>query len=114
MGCKICSTEIVGLNDGKERTILILTRAKRLTTGKVTIHRTRNLIVAREGAPNTTKDPLVVHSSEYATSSHILFQAIFGITSRRVRIGLVGSRQSAVEVTLNSNEEFQSSVIDIV
>ncbi|KAG7088151.1 hypothetical protein E1B28_012172 [Marasmius oreades] len=101
-------TEIIGLDDGKEGTILV--HAKSLATGEVTVHRTRNLIIAPGGAPNIPrtfetiyKDPLFVHSSEYATSIDTIFQTI-GASARPVRIAVVGSGQSAAEVTLNLNE----------
>ncbi|KAK1236033.1 hypothetical protein PQX77_000712 [Marasmius sp. AFHP31] len=101
-------TEVVGLDDGKDGTVHV--HAKDLRTGEINVYRARNLIIAPGGGPGIPrtfetiyKDPVVIHSSAYATSIDSIFEQI-GASTRPMRIAVVGAGQSAAEVTLNLHD----------
>ncbi|TFK29987.1 lysine/ornithine N-monooxygenase [Coprinopsis marcescibilis] len=97
--------EIIGLDDAPEDTIRV--RYRNLKTGAESTIRTRDFIVSPGGLPRVpdfiepfTTNPRVIHSSAYALKIGDALQSLSGL-SRPLRIGVVGSGQSAAEVAID-------------
>ncbi|KAF9013881.1 lysine/ornithine N-monooxygenase [Cyathus striatus] len=99
------SHQIVGLNDGKDNTIQV--HVRNLATGEEETFRTRDLIISPGGSPKIPtvmlpymEHPKVVHSSSYCLSVGSILDGLARQT-RPLRVAVIGSGQSAAEVTLD-------------
>ncbi|KJA27342.1 hypothetical protein HYPSUDRAFT_51897 [Hypholoma sublateritium FD-334 SS-4] len=111
--------EVVHINEGIEDTIAVHYRS--VSTGNEVVVRTLqsssaqsvyvagNIIISPGGSPripavmsHVTNHPRVIHSSAYCTSITKILESIRGISaSRPLRVAVVGSGQSAAEVTMD-------------
>ncbi|KAJ3517181.1 hypothetical protein NLJ89_g673 [Agrocybe chaxingu] len=97
--------EIVGIDSIPGDVISV--RYRDLLTGEETIVKTRNIIISPGGSPKVPpvvspvlKHPHVLHSSQYAIFIPKILETL-SITSRPLRIAVVGCGQSAAEVTMD-------------
>ncbi|TEB36378.1 lysine/ornithine N-monooxygenase [Coprinellus micaceus] len=108
--------EIVDLEEGTEDTILV--RYKNNRTGEETVVRARDLVISPGGLPKVPdflapfqNHPRVRHSSGYATSIGAIFESLSSVT-RPLRVAVIGSGQSAAEVTMDVRNRLGSIPID--
>ncbi|KAF8991740.1 lysine/ornithine N-monooxygenase [Cyathus striatus] len=99
------SHQVIGLNDGKDNTIEV--HVRNLVTGEEKAFRTRDLIISPGGSPEIppalfpyADHPKVTHSSSYCLSVGSILDGLAKQT-RPLRVAVVGSGQSAAEVTLD-------------
>ncbi|KIM49050.1 hypothetical protein M413DRAFT_438218 [Hebeloma cylindrosporum] len=105
--------EVVGI-ERVDDTIAV--RYRNLSSGEEAIVRSRNIILAPGGSPRvpTFIQPLVkrahvIHSSAYATSiNNVLAMVYEGAQSKPLRLAVIGSGQSAAEVTMDLRERLSS------
>ncbi|KDR81670.1 hypothetical protein GALMADRAFT_221537 [Galerina marginata CBS 339.88] len=97
--------EVVGISSATDDTVAI--RCRNLLTGEEDIIKSRNIIISPGGCPrippvlsSVVKHPHIVHSSSYATSISKILGTLSG-TSRDLRLAVIGSGQSAAEVTMD-------------
>ncbi|PPR03628.1 hypothetical protein CVT24_007744 [Panaeolus cyanescens] len=96
--------EIVSIEEGVDDTVSI--RYRDLSSGNETVIRARNIVISPGGSPRVptflaphTTNPRVIHSSAYATSIGAILDSLK--VSRPLRVAVIGSGQSAAEVTLD-------------
>lgn len=104
--------EITDLEEGPDNTILV--RYKNLRTGEESTVRARDLVISPGGAPKIpdvlapfANHPRVRHSSGYATSIGATFDSLSSL-SRPLRVAVVGSGQSAAEVTMDLRNRLEA------
>ncbi|KAH9484357.1 L-ornithine N(5)-monooxygenase [Psilocybe cubensis] len=97
--------EIIAIDDSPENTIAI--RYRNLATGEESVVRAKNIVIAPGGDPKVpsvlahiANHPHALHSSDYATSISKILETVSG-TSRPLRVAVIGSGQSAAEVTMD-------------
>ncbi|KAG5645252.1 hypothetical protein DXG03_006669 [Asterophora parasitica] len=102
------SHEVVRLSRGPSDTVNVHSRD--LLTGTERVIQARDIVISPGGAPripetlsSISDHPFVIHSSTFATSIDPILKALAG-KSRPLRIAVVGSGQSAAEVTMNLRE----------
>ncbi|KAF8921226.1 L-lysine 6-monooxygenase (NADPH-requiring)-domain-containing protein [Mucidula mucida] len=103
------ATEVVAIDTDADGIVIV--RSKNLTTGEITSRRTRNLIISPGGTgrvphPMSTvvDHPLIIHSASFLTSIDSIMSTITAKGKDNLRIAVIGSGQSAAEVTLNLRE----------
>lgn len=121
--------EVIGISKGQNDTINI--RSRNVATGDERVVRARTFLVVIEnlrnlrvcagdlvispgGAPripeslvSISKHPMVVHSSAYATSIDSIIGA-FVLGGRSLRVAVIGSGQSAAEVSMDLRDRLTS------
>ncbi|OCH93413.1 hypothetical protein OBBRIDRAFT_749649 [Obba rivulosa] len=105
--------EVVSISDGEDHTVEIHSRD--VKTGAISVRRTRNLVISPGGSPKLPPTisllcphPRIIHSSRYATSVDQLLDSL-SPTRRPLRIAVIGSGQSAAEVTLDLHSRLSST-----
>ncbi|KAG5652248.1 hypothetical protein H0H81_005643 [Sphagnurus paluster] len=100
--------EVVQLSRGEADTINV--HCKDVLTGLQRVIKARDIVISPGGAPripkslsNIAEHPFVIHSSAYTTSIDRVLRFLAG-KPRPLRIAVIGSGQSAAEVTLNLRE----------
>ncbi|KAF9564588.1 hypothetical protein CPC08DRAFT_705130 [Agrocybe pediades] len=100
--------EIIDIRKAHEDTVAV--QYRNLATGEETVVRAKNIIISPGGSPRipaflapVIQHPHIIHSSQYATSISQIFQKFDGI-ARPLRVAVIGSGQSAAEVTMDLRE----------
>ncbi|EAU88505.1 lysine/ornithine N-monooxygenase [Coprinopsis cinerea okayama7 len=104
--------EIIALDDGPDGTIEV--RYRNVRTQEETLIRARDLIIAPGGTPCIpdflqpfVNHPRVSHSSSYALKIGDMFDSLNHL-SRPLRVAIIGSGQSAAEVTIDVRNRLAS------
>ncbi|KAF9464763.1 L-lysine 6-monooxygenase (NADPH-requiring)-domain-containing protein [Collybia nuda] len=104
--------EVIGISKGQDDTLQI--RSRDVATGEERVVRARDLVISPGGAPRIpeslkplSKHPFVIHSSEYITTIDTVLGS-FAPGGRPLRIAVIGSGQSAAEVTMDLRDRLTS------
>ncbi|EMD38274.1 hypothetical protein CERSUDRAFT_113443 [Gelatoporia subvermispora B] len=104
--------EVVSIRGSEDNTVEVHSRD--VKTGTIVIRRTRNLVISPGGNPKLPPNisllyphPRILHSSRYATSVDQLLGTL-SPANRPLRIAVIGSGQSAAEVTLDLHSRLSS------
>ncbi|KAG6845339.1 hypothetical protein H0H87_010796 [Tephrocybe sp. NHM501043] len=106
--------EVIALSRGRGNSTINI-RSRNLITGEQRVIRARDVVISPGGSPRVpeplspiSEHPFVMHSSAYATSiSHVL-ESLRTSRDRTLRIAVIGSGQSAAEVTLDLRDRLSS------
>ncbi|KAH6918510.1 lysine/ornithine N-monooxygenase [Coprinopsis sp. MPI-PUGE-AT-0042] len=108
--------EIIALDNAPDETIQV--RYRNVKTHEETVIRTRDLIISPGGTPRTPdflqpflSHPRVSHSSSYALRIADMLRSLSRL-SRPLRVAVIGSGQSAAEVTMDVRNRLASVPAD--
>ncbi|KAG6851030.1 hypothetical protein H0H93_004517 [Arthromyces matolae] len=106
--------EVVALSRGKKNSVVDI-RCRNLTTGEQKVVRARDIVISPGGSPRIPESlspiaqhPFVIHSSAYVTSIDMVFKSLRLCRGRQLRLAVIGSGQSAAEVTLDLRSRLSS------
>ncbi|KAH0583803.1 hypothetical protein H2248_009403 [Termitomyces sp. 'cryptogamus'] len=106
--------EVIALSRGR-KTSTINVRCQNLITGDYRVFRARDVIISPGGnaqIPDSlspiSEHPFVIHSSVYATSIDLVLESFRTSSNRPLHIAVIGSGQSAAEVTLDLRDRLST------
>ncbi|KAG6917970.1 hypothetical protein DXG01_017154 [Tephrocybe rancida] len=107
--------EVVALSRGRGNSTINI-RSRNLITGEQIVVRARDIVISPGGSPRIPESlspisahPFVIHSSAYATSISLVLESLRASQDRSLRIAVIGSGQSAAEVTLDLRDRLSSN-----
>ncbi|KAL0946573.1 hypothetical protein HGRIS_012776 [Hohenbuehelia grisea] len=106
--------EVVAVHDREDTTIDVHVRS--VASGEVKVFRTKNIVISPGGSPRIPDvvtpiypHPMIIHSSAYATSVEKLLDQLSDVSrTRPLSIAVIGSGQSAAEVTMDLRERLSA------
>ncbi|KAG6874204.1 hypothetical protein C0995_003750 [Termitomyces sp. Mi166 len=106
--------EVIALSRGRKNSTIDI-RCRNLVTGDQRVFRARDVVISPGGSARIpeslspiSEHPFVVHSSVYATSIELVLESFRASPDRPLRIAIIGSGQSATEVTLDIRDRLSA------